>query len=577
MTEQPRNDDVTTVLILNEGSLATFFYRAFKRSPTILIPRAQLPFLQPLFERLANWAVATSRANDPAPFWGKYRHLVGSLMHYYDIFGKTEEWHNQYFNYQQSDAIVGEYGMPYRHVTCNYITRYYVFALALGELRKRADASRFVVHNVEPDASGVYGALYGEALGHGAAPARHLPCAAINAVLAVALSLFALLWSLVRTRLSPPAAQPIFFGADYLAETRDTPLYHDMAVGGDVLLVMRNRTFSSRTNAELRPYVEAHMGDGRFSVRQAVSAMAMVFRDSWRLWKAFRHHSPAHYYLLAALPFKRLQYRALFSRWKPKFFYGRDDYNVEHILRRQELNRIGGLALGVNHSIPNVACIQPMWRYICFDIYYVFGKWVHEALYKDSWAADMKVRAVGSFGFKREQYALFKQPKPKDVVFFTDNSAGNPKTQEIVRSLAEALPDRAIILQVRNLSLDTNRAFVENCCRDLANVKYSGAPAYDLFTQAAYAVSDPSAVVVEAIQAGLCTWFMDIMPNHPSCMFRAFPDLVVTSAADIARHIRAIEDGTVPYPRERFAGLVDLTGKVFLDEVLHDVGLAVTP
>ena len=91
-------------------------------------------------------------------------------------------------------------------------------------------------------------------------------------------------------------------------------------------------------------------------------------------FRFFYCHEPAHFYGIIALPFRRIILRGFFNKFRPAYFWGRDDYNVEHIIRRQEMHRYGGISLGINHGFPSYANLFPQWRYISFDRYYTFGR-----------------------------------------------------------------------------------------------------------------------------------------------------------------------------------------------------------
>lgn len=490
----------------------------------------------------------------------------GSLLHYYDIFGKTENWHNKHFGY---DAIPADhsYAMAYKHVTGNYVVSRYWGVLTLRRLLEEGPAD---VIGLDPDSAALYEQLFGDTVSTN-------PHGVIRQMLniLITLAVYAATLSQIITKLRfRVRAKEIFFAADFLGDVRDTRLYAEIAEGGPVLLVVRIPAFNDRITDDLRHhYGVCQASDGVIPLSSLGAVTLEAARHCLDIHRRFSGCANAHYWSVVAMVPKRMRYRAFFNKFHPRFFYGRDDYNVEHVLRRQELHRVKGKSLGINHSIPNVAIVQPMWRYISFDYYYVFGRWLYESHYKSTWANDMTVRDVGSFGFSREQYEQFKQPKPKDVAIFTDNSAGNPRVLEIVRHLAAQLPDRKILLQVRNGRREINRNFIAACQADLDNVEYQPVGAYELFTRAQYAVSDASAVIPEAIQAGVTIFFMDVMPIHPSCLFRAFPDLTVIDGPEIVARIRGIEAGTWHYPREVYSGLVNFSGRTFFDVVRTDVGL----
>jgi len=301
----------------------------------------------------------------------------------------------------------------------------------------------------------------------------------------------------------------------------------------------------------------------------------MVVRDSARMFWHIGRLQPALYYRAGTLPFRRAVLRGFFNRFHPKFYWGRDDYNDEHILRRQELHRVGGKSFGLNHGYSHYSNFYPAWRYISFDRFYAFGMAQYNRYTKETWASDMTVVPSGSFGATREDYTRRNDPRPNDIGVFVSAFVFEKPMITFIRNLADEFSDRTVWLQVKRSFVDKpfGRSFIQECQKDLANVQHTRDSLFDIFAKARYAFSDPSTVVVEALQFGCISFMTDVSPIHKDSLHRKFPGLCVTSAKEAANHIRDIEAEKWHYPRESFGELVDLSGRVFFDIIRKDMGL----
>ena len=95
----------------------------------------------------------------------------------------------------------------------------------------------------------------------------------------------------------------------------------------------------------------------------------------------------------------------------------------------------------------------------------------------------------------------------------------------------------------------------------------------DLFSKVSYAFSDPSTAVVEAMQFGVNSFFLDMSTEHKSCIYREYPNLCICEPNDAPARIMAIESDVAVYPRNEFSDLIDCQPVVFHDVVRHDMGL----
>lgn len=562
---------MTTAYCVNEWTALGFLARCLTgKQPVVLSVEPILPPLLSLMQRLADWALNNGRARSVAALCPDLQPLqdypTRVLLH--DVFGRLESWHNDYYRYDSSDPNGQDLAFAYRQITCNHV-RWKHHGLLLIERLRQSHPDLKVV-GVSPDTQAMAKRFSGDTVS-----AWKIPSRLINGFLSLALTSVAVVW--VLSRLRPKVkTEYFFFGADYLSDPRDHEIYDEVSEGGPILLVPREPSRVVPPDLARR-YKVVTPTSGRLSLGTAAALLPTLLVEAWTLLLRYGAREPSHFWALAALPWRRAVLRAFFCRYRPRVFWGRDDYNVEHVLRRQEIHRVGGQSWGINHGYPAYSILFPMWRYISFDRYYVFGRALYDRYMKATWASDMEIVPVGTFGANRQQYAIAQRDRPRDIVVFTAVAVGHPAMVNFVRRLAQSFPDRRLLLQVKStfINLPMGQDFIAACTRDLPQVVAVGDSMFDLFAMARYSFSDPSTVVVEAMQFGLMSFNVDILPEQRVSLLREFDGLCVTCADQAADRIRSIEDGSWKYPRECYKQLVDLSGWVIFDAIRRDLGLTI--
>jgi hypothetical protein len=562
---------------LTEASAAGLALRALLgQRPYVLAIDPIFPPLHGALRRMADKLVAAGRARWAIELAPELDHVweYPTRILLYDVFAETEAWQNRRYRFAAVDRDVPDYAMAIKQVTCNFARlRHFPWLLLTSALRSREKVQVIGLPVDSRDGLEAWqGRSFAPAIRRGWTPATLL-----NAAVTLAMTVYALGWIGSRLRLRPAPPEQVLLVADYMEDPKDMAVYDTVADGGPIVLVPRDDTKRIAPHARLAPYAVAQPTDGLFAPAAAMASAAMVLRDGMRLFRACRRLPAPLYYKVAALPWRRAVMRGFLGRYRPKFYWGRDDYNVEHVLRRQELHRVGARSFGINHGYPVYCHRFPMWRYVSFDRYYAFGRAVYERYLKDTWASDMEVVSAGAYAPTRDIYAWRARPRRKDIVFFTGVLINEPRLAEIVRGVAAAFPERTIHLQVKHLFVDkpSGRDFIAACQRDRPNVVHTRKSIYELLTVAQYACSDPSTVVLEALQFGQVSFALDVSGVQKVSILREFPGLCVSSAEELVQRIRAIESGEWRYPRESFGELVDLSGRVIYDVVREDMGLPV--
>jgi hypothetical protein len=533
-----------------------------------------LPHTVELLERIVRAVVRTGRARwaiEGMETLKRVKNVPGRTL-LYDVFGRIEPWQDDYFGFANLENAVGNDAMAVKLAVTNYFTQKHVSLLVLNELLAAETIGKFVLIGAPADTFAAAGRFCGKPAPGSAA---WIPARLVNIGLTVAVALASLRWIAAHARPGKPDAKPFFLAADFIGDDRDVRLYRELEDGGPMLMVKRGVGKTSPLLAELGGYTVCDLEDGRVSFRNAASAFVAVLRDAWRIYRRFAAVHPALFWRLVKLPYRRLLYRGLFARYRPKFFWGRDPYNEDHVIRRQELNKTGGRSFGVNTGYLTWSILIPAWRYVSFDRFYVFGRGRYDKYYGATWAKDMAVVPAGSFTADRAHYANRFAPRQSDIAVFASVFIGEPEMTALVRALAAAFPDRMVILQVKSnfLGVPGTEAFIAGCREGLANVEYTTDPVYDIFFRARYGFSDPSSVVVEAMQFGMISFAFDLPHVQATNVNREYPGLCVTTAEDAIARICAIEAGTWRYPVESFQDAVDLSGTVFFDRVRGDMGL----
>jgi hypothetical protein len=545
------------------------------KQPYILAIDALFPPMQSILERLINYTIAKGYARwvidlipEEKQIW-EYPTRV--LLH--NVFGETEDWHNKFYRLAQPEKKFPEYAMAYKLLTCNFAKPKHLSAYLLGKVLASKSIGMIHIIGLPRDTIGLTDAYWKQNYSDVIKPAYRVSYL-INPFTFILTTLFSFAWIVSRIRITAKSEQ-VFFAADYIGDHRDIPLYHEVNEGGPVLLVRRNSSIKVLPHGGLDTFKSCTPDCGWLNPIQAILGIATVCTDAFRLFANFLDREPGLYYQIAALPYRRLMIRALINRYRPKYYWGRDDYNVEHIIRRQELHRAGGISLGIQHGFPVSTTVYPMWRYISFDTYFVAGLAVYEKHLKTTWATDMEVIPIGTFGATREDYEYINLPKPKNIIIFTAMAVGEPELVSFVRDLAETLPTYKIFLQVKFnfVETETGRRFIDACTEGLHNVSHTRESVFNLFRQGRYIFTDPSTLISEALKMRLNCFAIDILSYHKSSILRDFPEICVSSGVDAGNRIKEIESGERQYPRESFAGLSDLSDTPIFDVIRREVGL----
>ncbi|MCC7016147.1 MAG: hypothetical protein IT564_02955 [Rhodospirillales bacterium] len=578
-------------VVLSEATLPGALWRGLRGRPMRTV--ATLALVRPLEGRLArieSWARARGllgSAYGPPAAIPVHDGYPGDAIHRpYDP--AIEQGVRPLVAPFEGHAVLGEYAYAFRKALSDYTQTMLNLTGAAAWAEANLPEGGWRLIGAPPHFARVYALSAGRAPGSWLGPGRagESPRAYNDAPLsgraggriAAALNALAVFagmtaWLIARTRL---AVAPERFR---LAVDRVSPIDLEVAKAADdpaeVLMVERNARLAAETSPELAPYRRVTRNDARATPGVTVRLIARMARELWTLWRDFGDLEAPLFGRFASLIGKRTLFAAFFRRFRPAFLWGRDDYSMDHVIRNQELRKIGGKALGVNHGLPINTYIS-QWREIDFDVYYAYGRHLYDAFYRAAWPAHMRVEAVGNIQMTPERRARLAAARTKDIAVYAIVTLRFDELLAHVRDLALRFPDRRVHVRMKKRREDSYlRRYGEWLAREApANVANNDdSDPYDLMLRTAYAVTPGSTAGIEAMQSGAKTFYLDLDPGLRFFYYRNFPHLIVRSAGDIARRIEAIEAGTEAYDFSRSEGLVALSAPDFYAALRRDLGL----
>ena len=574
--QRPVTDAVVTYIVhLNELSVLRFMWLvAAGRRPYLVRIEPVFPQTARLLNAIAECAVGSGRAHwivDLCPkLEPEWDYPPRALLH--AIFAETEGWQNTHYGFEAADRHVPDYALAYKQLTCCHTWFRHVEILMLKSVLEEASPGSVTVIGLPDDAREMVEAYAGGGLTvparAGRAPSRLINFATylLNLIYGAAFAL---------ARLKPLGVRPVsvFLAADYIYDPRDMALYRELSGDDPNLLVYRVTPPDLKKFPELVDHLSCRPNAGAFSWSGLARAIIIVFADGLKLFRRFGHLSPDLFYKIAALPTRRIELRGLFAKYPPRYFLGRDPYNVEHILRRQELARIGAESLGLIAATPAYTILFPHIRYVSFDRLYVPEYRLFAEFYSDTWPRDMAITGTASHSIDARRLDERDAPRPNDIAVFTAIFVSEPGMVTLVRGLAEAFPDRRILLQVKwnFIGRDSGKRFIAACTDGLENVILTRDSVYDILRDVRYAFSDPSSLIYEAIQLGTYAFAVDVSTSQRTNIFRRVPGLAVRNADEAVNRIRDIESGARQYPTEACAEIVDFSARPTVEVIKADL------
>ncbi len=554
----------------------TVLYTAFSLiigRNVILLPNEQggRPFGF-LFKWLQKWIERHPRSADALEIYPeiqRYLDIPGycSLI---DIFSKTEQKMNEYFRFDDANIDYSEYELYFKHITCVFSYNKYPLILFLHDIGKKNIDANTVFVTSDNFILELYGSYFDEELKIKSKILNGLS-SKFNFLIYIFVYLYSLASVFRRISWQTLKSETVLLGADFAEDIRNIEMLGEMVdAPSDCKLVYRSYSQSVSSKVDPGDLPCCQLLDGAVYPENIFEYARLISADCWKIYCRARHLKEEHFFQLIKSPLKRINFRSLFNRYSFKYFWSRDDYNPEHILRTQELRRIGAVSMGINHGLPNPQLCLPHWRYMDYDIYYTFGEDLIKTKYGDMWPEEMKIRIVGSMGMTRERLKALSlnKPRPNDIIYFAGPEIGEDLIIKEVVKIAAAFPEKTVYIKNKRQNLKS-KVFDSG----LNNLVDTFEDSYDLMFKAKYALGGCSTVIAEAIQFGLCTYSFDFTGPDSESLYRTFPGLCVFSAQEVIDRITAIDSNKETYPRESFAGLIHLSPQWCIDIIREDMNL----
>lgn len=564
------------VFVISEANLARlFWYILCGARPLVLFENALLlPFRRPL-QRLTGWLadrgwIRTLEHFGPDLPWLPVLPLERNLTQH--VFPAVEAGLRESYRIAEPGPTVE----PYLYAMCKALSDYtdkIKDLIYLAEwIEETLGHGHWVAHGWPRHFDVMYGLL------RGCAPPFlqnkvFVPRQLANGLNALLSFLAGTVWLVRRTRLHQPPAESFRIIVDR-GGADDAYLYrHLVDDPKELLIVDRNREIAAANAASNGAFRSCLKEDARIGVAAALRLVTGLFRDLAAIWWKGGGTDPALFGRYAVLAPKRAMFAAFFRCFRPRFFWGRDDYSIDHIIRNQELRKIGGKALGINHGIPLSAIIS-QWREVDFDIYYSYGRHMYEAVNKSHWAKHIQIKPVGTINLTREHRQRLHQPRPPDIAFFPTVQKGFDRIFQEAFKVATHFPDRRFYIKMKP---GRPRAYVDRYKRLMneapANViAYIDNDAYELLMEVSYALCF-STLVAEALCFRVKTFCLQSDDSLEHFYYRHFPELVAADGDAVIRRIEAIENGTESFDFERFEELINVNAPDLIDVVRADIGL----
>lgn len=561
---------------LNELVLPKFlFLLLLRRKVKILRIAPIIPKAASFLKRVVNKAIESGRAQyavtlvpELQEFWDFERRF-----YFYEAFKKYEPWQNRYYGFDRP-IIANDpaYGYGFKQMTCSYTFWKVIEIYLLEAIIRQSGQDGIKAHGVMADTLALGREYFGDDFASNVSAVVYSKIL-LNIFLGAFATAFTLAWIVRRVR---PVVKTETFDVIYdrLRDNREIELLKELKPAGRFLFVERSPSSPSVVPDGFK-YQSCLRTDGQFQPLAAVRAMAFAITDIVRLAGRHWQTPPGLLYEMLSLPYKRVLIRGLVNRFRAPVFIGRDEYNVDHIMRRVELRKVSIKSIGMSGGLfPCFSSLAPNIRYVSFDSYYVYASPLFKQ-YRETWSDDMDVQTMGGFSIPRERQLSQVGNEGEDILFTIRVAWNRPEMVRMVRAVAKAFPDRKVVLQFkRGFISEENRArLAGECGEGLKNFELTSDDVYVLLPRAKFHISDISTFVSEAIRAGATTLLADLLDQEFNC-FRLFPRLAVNTADQLVVKLKALESGEEIYPRQKYFELLGYKqGDVGFDLLRKEIGI----
>lgn len=506
----------------------------------------------------------------PAPPWRprfpleKYRTTA--------IFVATEKEFQSAFVPANAGPVMAEYAYPMRKAVTDYAGKLVDYVLLIAWIEQHVSAGSWKLYGA-PQHLALMTNTYKSPEASPPRTSGSVLANFVNVLNGIYFAAGGLVWLTRRISLAPVTPEYPRLAADRVS-TSDMYMFGQVIDDAhDLLIVDRNPALAAHFQDSSGRYGTCLKEDTKISLFSMIGLGGRLIRDITAIWRRTSHVDPNLFSRFAMLAAKRAMFAAFFNRYRPKYFWGRDDYSMDHTVRSQELRKIGGVALGINHGLP-YDTHMPQWREIDFDIYYSFGSHLYDSVYKEFWPDNMIVKPVGAIHMKREYRDRLSNKRPKDIAFFPIAYGRFEESMGEAFKVAAHFKDRQLFIKLKSGRGSEFQRRYQDLMRDAPGnvVTYDDTDPYELLLNVSYSIAYTT-LVAESLQFGVMTFNLDNDPDFRWQYYRNFEDLTVPDGATIIERIEAIEAGKETYDFDRYGDLIELHGPDVFDVIRQDIGL----
>ncbi|GEM_PF-3940867 len=564
------------VYILSEASLGSLLWDVLNRRPAVVLGVwAYIRPLQVLLCWLLDRLIASGRVRGPLQIDGLpwHENVPGRGGFYNDVHHRAEQSLLTLYGLADDDPLNTEFSYAFRKGltdTVGKLTPMYLTAEWISENWAAGSWNLVGMPPLMQDLASVLKPPF--------APIQDKRWyqGALNGLNCLVVVFGICLWLIIRVRpnVVPEHLDLMFDEADNL----DRLLIHQAAKAGNSFVVL-DRSLAHRLDQKdkLTPFRHCLREDARIPLSRLLPLCKTAVCELATLWKRHRRKDQGVFSQWSAQIVRKAIFSALFCRFRPKRFWARDDYSTEHVIRSQEVRKIGGTNYSMSHGLPINTYVH-MWREIDFDTYFTFGRHLTR-YYKDSWSPRMEIIPTGPFRQPvdmRERIAVAK--RDKDIVFFAMAAHEMPKIMEIICQVAAHFADRRILLKMKPGRSQYDLDKLADSLRDAPpNLVTTTTDSYQLMLECSYVITSGSSTTVESLSFGLPTFVIDVDPSLRAMYYRNFPGLTVNDAETIISRIEAIEAGVQSFDFNAFSELVVLDGPHPSETISQALGIEPKP
>jgi len=458
-------------------------------------------------------------------------HDTGDCKRLTDVFAVSEDWMNSYFNFHK----YGYYQNAVTHIISNRSYNLYEECIDLFWLSKKVlIPSSDHLHRLFFD--------YRYKLKINKNYWEYLTKYLLNFSLFMLSNFHFLYWFFTHIKFFYKK-EKFRLAVDYVGGYRDSIFWDYINPKKEETLVVVRDLYTKNNFKEcISNYKVVSDDSGVFGFFLAIKFLYIFIQDSILIFLKSINLPPDYYRQICFLPYKKIKYKAFFNKYKCSFFWGRDDYNHQHIIRSSELRKEGGISMGCNHGIESINSLAFQLRQIDFDYYYMHGLFQYIKTYKKYWPQKMIVKGIGSLFSNPKQHKRIHQGNGKNVAIIVAPSFHQDSIFKCIIKLAENFPDLIFWISTkakhRTQSGDFSNKY-QNLLKRKRNIKENVDDVYNLIADCKYVFSESSTLLAEAVFFDKVALCFDPEPEKFKYLYyRNFPELVFKDTKSIIKKIR---------------------------------------